>query len=569
MTNAEQIQSIKERAEALRAEMESRYSELEDNPLQSKEHTEMLKSGLRLKKESEIFTPEERDFFDRIDATDDEARQILSNLSSEKVQLEKAKETDSMYETPIRVLPLSDLIEENANDTEIIYSVIADLMETRNLATGIGWGRYETLLQGNTERIIAEVKAIINAFEAVSFIETDSIRMEVPYGLYISFEADYYQAEHITLLPESPKTADQNNIEDTIYLFLYHHRKCLEGDSKSLALVDQLVEKKLRELATTPATEIEEASYVTSAIDNFVFAKDKISNNLTRLKSGRPFEIEVESARDRKKGKELITRVQLDFKPADAGITVLSPDTKITPEDRELLWAIFSVWETAAQNGELVDGTAVTTLQKLYRVYTKNPQARLDPSKEEDLSQQILLTLNRAALDINATAESAYYSDLVDFNRQGPLTSIYFDKARVNGVLVANAVHIVRLDLSPLYSYAKAKGQLVTVPLKMLDAKAANSKAKVVKTDDAVTIEGYLIRRIESIPHISNVILIDTLLDEVGIYKENYSNFNKKRSETVKKIENILNGYVDTGYIKSFKFKSKGRIRYYSVVIEK
>ena len=59
MTNAEQIQRITETVKALRLKMETLYSELPDNPLLNKEQTDMLRRGLKLKTDADIFTEEE------------------------------------------------------------------------------------------------------------------------------------------------------------------------------------------------------------------------------------------------------------------------------------------------------------------------------------------------------------------------------------------------------------------------------------------------------------------------------------------------------------------------------
>ena len=232
-----------------------------------------------------------------------------------------------------------------------------------------------------------------------------------------------------------------------------------------------------------------------------------------------------------------------------------------------MLNAVTSVWVSAFNNGEIYNGEAITTLQTLYRIMTKNPNSRLDsPEKEKELADR-LMRLNATNMTINAEAEFGAYPELKKqrnrLERRGSLAQIVIDRATVNGNTVYNAVRISNHHRTPLYTYAKLKNHIASVPLKYLDTKASN------KNNETIAIESYLISRIEAIDHISNVVLIDTLLEKVGIFEKDYKNFKKKRSEVVKKIDKLLAGYVSTGYIKRYEFQAGRRRPYYKVVIYK
>ena len=566
MTNAEQIYNIKEHAEALRSHMEQMYGELPDNPLHDAEYIDILRKGLKLKKEADIFTEEERAFFDEIDKADEEARQILSDLFKEKAQIEKAEKTEAFYATSLRVLSLSELAEENASDTEIVTSVITDLLETRTLSTGIGWPRYEAMLKGQYKRTIDEAKAIVRELQAVKFLENGKIKLEFPNALYIKYETEYYTAESLVALPDKPT---YEVTEETLKPLLYHHRKALEESNYSSSALETAIHSKSKKLATTAKISIDSEAFssrYTTAPSAYTFTKDKVSNSLTKLEKGTQ-EVGVESQKDKKKGKEITTLVTLDFDELANGEKGIKRLKSLDIMDRELLNAVVSVWESAAANGEIVNGEATTTLQTLYRILTKNPGSRLDnPEKEKELSDR-LMKLNAANIAINAEAEFDTYPALKKgrkaLERRGSLVSIVIDKATVNGNTVYNTVRIMRLDRSPLYTYAKLKGHIASVPLKLLDTKAVN------KNDETIAIEGYLIRRIEAIERISNGIVIDTLLEEVGIHEKDYKDFRGKRFKVIRKIDELLAGYVSTGYIKKYEFKAKGRIQYYKVNIYK
>ena len=564
MTNAEQIQRITETVKALRLKMETLYSELPDNPLLNKEQTDMLRRGLKLKADADIFTEGERAFFYEIDKADSEARQLLSDLIEEKKQIERAEKRDAFYESPIRMFSLSEILDENASDIETATAVITDIQELRALSTGIGWGRYEALLHKNYKRTTAEIRAIVKELKAVKFVETEHMKLEFPNALHIQYETDYYKAESLLLLPEKP-TYDET--AEMLTPLLYHHRKALVESEYSTSLIDTLIRSKSKELAKAADVSIEGnalSEIFTTSVDTYTFTKDKVSNQLTKLVAGKERKLALESQRDRKKGKgaEITTLVTLNFDELSEGEDGIKKLKSLDNMDRVLIDALFSVWLSAEANGELVNGIAVTTLQRLYRIITKNPKSRLDATREQDLIDR-LHKLNSAGIKINAKAESKYYEALTDFERSGQLASVVIDRAIINGNTIDNAVYIMPIYKNPLYTYAKIKNQIASVPLNLLDTKARN------KTEETIAIESALIRRIEAIGHLSNEILIDSLLEEADITRDKYKNFKKKRSETIKKIEDILKGYVGNGYIKRYDIKPKGRLQYYKIIIHK
>ena len=564
MTNAEQIQRITETAKALRTKLETLYSELPDNPLLDAEQTDIIKRGLKLKKEADIFTDEERAFFYEIDRADSEARQLLSDLIEEKKQIERAEKRDAFYESPMRIFSLSDILDENATDMETATAIITDIQELRALSTGIGWGRYEALLHKNYKRITAEIRAIVKELKAVKFVETEHMKLEFPNAIHIQFETDYYRAESLLLLPEKPT---HEETAEMLAPLLYHHRKALEESEYSTSLIDTLIRSKSKELAKAADVSIQGDAFseiFTTSVDTYTFTKDKVSNQLTKLVAGKERKLALESQKDRKKGKgtEITTLVTLNFDELSEGEDGIKKLKSLDNMDRVLIDALFSVWLSAESNGELINGIAVTTLQVLYRIITKNPNSRLDAAKEQDLIDR-LHKLNSAGIKINAKAESKYYEGLTNFERSGQLASTVIDRAIINGNTVDNAVYINPIYKNPLYTYAKIKNQIASVPLKQLDTKGR------YKTEETIAIESALIRRIEAIGRLSNEILIDNLLEEAGITKESYKNFKKKRSETIKKIEDILKGYVVNGYIKKYSITPRGRLQYYKIIIHK
>lgn len=552
------------KADALRAQAESYYSELADNPLHDEAYMEILKRGLKLKKESDLFNEEERAFFNAIDLAEDEARRLFADLCREKDSIDKAMKTDSMYADTLRPQgeSLPELAERNANEQGAVSDIIAKLLETRSIATGIGWERYEALLYKNYKRTTQEIRAIVKELKAVTFLEKESVKLEFPKALHIQYETEHYEANSLLVLPDE---VSLEYVQEILTPLLYHHKKALEKSEYSTSLLGTLLNSKTKELAKSAEINIvgdELAELYSIAVENYSFTKDKVSNQLTKLKDGVERKLALENQKDKKKGAEITTLVTLNFKDLSEGEGGIKKLKYLDNMDRELLNAVVSVWESANINGEIVKGEAVTTLQTLYRIITKNPNSRLDAKTEQDLVDR-LMKLTSAVIAINAEAESKYYKALTNFERSGALVSVVVDRAIINGNSVENAVRIMRLDKSPLYTYAKLKNQIATVPLNLLDTKAVN------KTPENIAIESYLISRIESIGHLSNEILISTLLEEVGIFEKDYKDFKDKRKQVIKKVDALLKGYKDNRYIRGYEFKSGKRMKYYKIVIHK
>ena len=200
----EAVLLISSKADALRAQTGEYYEGQERNPLHDEAYMEVLKRGLKLKKSSDIFTDEEREFFDKIDSAEEEARELFSELSREKDSIERAMKADSLYTNSFRPEgeSLPELLVQNENEQGAVMDIIAQLMETRSIATGIGWDRYEAMLHKNYRRINNEVRAIVKELKAVTFLEKDTIKLDFPKALHIQYETEYYEANTLLVLPE-------------------------------------------------------------------------------------------------------------------------------------------------------------------------------------------------------------------------------------------------------------------------------------------------------------------------------------------------------------------------------
>jgi hypothetical protein len=564
----EAVLLISSKADALRAQTGEYYEGQERNPLHDEAYMEVLKRGLKLKKSSDIFTDEEREFFDKIDSAEEEARELFSELSREKESIERAMKADSLYTNSFRPEgeSLPELLVQNENEQGAVMDIIAQLMETRSIATGIGWDRYEAMLHKNYRRINNEVRAIVKELKAVTFLEKDTIKLDFPKALHIQYETEYYEANTLLVLPED---VTLETTEEVLTPLLYHHRKALEASEYSTTFINTLIHSKNKELAKSAEITIGGdalASLYTTAVENYTFTKDKVSNQLTKLTEGVTRPLAFESKDEKKKGVEITTLVTLNFDELSKGEDGIKKLKYLDNMDKAVLRAVVSVWESAYQNEEIVNGEAITTLQKLYRIITKNPNSRLDAKTEQDLVNR-LMKLTSAIITIDATAESKHYKALANFEKTGALISVVVDRAIINGNSVDNAVHITNLNQSPLYFYAKLKGQLASVPMKYLDTRARNMNEETIFISNCLEDCIERIKKNKQGKLIYNEIIIDKLLDDAGIYEKDYKNFKKKRSDVVKKIDELLAGYVGTGYIKKYEFVPGKRMKYYKIVI--
>ena len=292
-------------------------------------------------------------------------------------------------------------------------------------------------------------------------------------------------------------------------------------------------------------------SYTSSsslASGNYVFPIDPISRKITELEVSNETEItnkiDVTGKKDKKKGKEdIITYVTLKNELYDdLGIT------NIDDFDTAVMEAIITEWE----NGE-----TITTPQSLYRIMTKNFNSRISEEKEEQILES-LKKLRTYNIIINADEEAKYYPSLKLKSLEGTLISTSVFKGiynRKEATLIS-----IELKYSPLYIYAKEKKQLCSVPFNCLTTNKVNKNAETIK------IERFLISRIESIPRLSNKITLETIFKEAGI-KEACTD-PTKRKRTIKKIKELLDGYIETGYIKGYTVNIKGKAQH-SITITK
>ena len=454
--------------------------------------------------------------------------------------------------------PLEEVLKEAEQAEEKTQALINRIEDLRVQLSLLAWVRYIENLDGDQKKIMDDIKLIARCIERPIIYMVDEKNPDKGRMYDITVDHEYFAGKEPLFVPNNindrPFNREQLN-EDLKPLF-YYHLRALDYYNLPRKQAEKTISQAFTRL--WGATEIK--NYTTSAIDRFYFTKDKVSNQLTLLEPEITRTLGLESKKDKRKGKQIDVYVTLRFNELEEslrGNVAMVSLNKLDSADRQVLDALVTVW---------ANGERTTTVQTIYRIITKNPKSRITPEKEEEILDR-LRKLSRTHIRIDATAESDYYGELRG-TLEGAIASVAIDTAYVNNKLTYNAIHILDLNLSPVYRYASIKEQIASVPIKMLDTKSAN------KNDETIDIERYLIDRIEGIRTedgkiIGDTILIEKIFDAAGIHEEGQKDFKKKRQRTIKKITGLLDGYIGTGYIKSYTINSKGKMKSYSITIKK
>ena len=458
--------------------------------------------------------------------------------------------------------PLEDVLkeaEEAEEKTQALMNAIEDLRQQLSL---LAWVRYIESFNGNIKKIMKEIRYIASCVERPNILMIDTKIPEKGSVYEIIIDHEYFAGREPILVPHdiSKKPFNQADIENALRPLYYYHLRALDY----FKLPNKTANKVIRDAFTHMWSNPDAQHYNTSAIDRYYQPTDKVNKQITLFQPGEPFKIDAANKQDRKKGKRIpiYATLQLEgleeaLKDSEAMITL----DKLDPEDKQVLEGLITIWENCPEE-ERVNGYVVTTPQILYRAMTRNPRARISKQKELELIGRVK-KLSHSFIKLDATQESKAYNISFDnVSLDGAIVSVTIGTAYLNNNLVQSAIFF-SLYLSPLYNYAKATNRIASTPVKMLDTKAVN------KNSESSRIEQYLMQRIETISSQGNKILVRKIFDAAGIYEEDHKDFKKKKQRTIKKIRALLEGYIETGYLRSYHFNKQGRELYYSITIEK
>lgn len=296
----------------------------------------------------------------------------------------------------------------------------------------------------------------------------------------------------------------------------------------------QAVSKELEPIKEEPLRERQHIPNVTSlAIRSIGYPTDKVNCHLWgNLRIGKQTILKAESDRDRARGKRADIIAMLNFEELD-GVKISRP---LTIYDKRVFIAVANL---------VNEGQYIITPTQIYRAMGSPTTTKLNQTDKEKILES-LSVLVRARVFIDNTTEAKLYGyDQIkgDF----PLLAASIVTAYVDGQLTEGALEIA--EFPKLFQFSIDRGQITTVPIKLLESPISKTKANM-------TLEDYLIRRISQMNNpnkkVPNKILLSTLYEQCGITDR------KQRSRLVNdKLPKLLEHYVKTGYIKSYTLDDK------------
>ena len=243
---------------------------------------------------------------------------------------------------------------------------------------------------------------------------------------------------------------------------------------------------------------------------------------------------------------------------ADEKITFSNPN--ITQYDRAVMDAVY----TLVQNGE-----TTFTPETIVRIMSGNMQQDASPQKVEAVKTSIR-KLSVIRIRIDCTDELKVRRKIAK-DQKAKLESYLLP---VESIEVISANHITMtgfrlLRIPALYEYAEKVGQIIDVPLSLLD-----TSKDLFDTDEVVVMKRYLIRRIEMMKNGKNRVSSRRIryewydskkksqkgiLPELSYHSSDFSNWREKKRKLHKMITSILKAFVKKGYINGFSVFKEGK----------
>ena len=451
---------------------------------------------------------------------------------------------------------ISNIASENISG---VKDLMRELEEIRTDLNATAWEIYFNNL--SEENLLSDAESIASAFK----IEKEDLGEEPPTenGIIIDgrksltmiadFETEHIEGHPRYLLPVAFNSLEEIQKKETlspiITAYFKGYIKALKTSEHSLFRVESIVSRLLARLSDSK-------NILTVRPDTFYSDNTKLALQL--------HEASTENAVKMKIGEYKGEPVFIDVALSNEDGEPYSPDES----DKELYDVCLTLWETFRNLGMIEGETVSAPLELIYQIYRKNFNARLDAKTAEDFKKR-LLKFN-TNISLNATAGSVLYPELGSWSgdRTGSIANIMIEGAKVNGVYVANTVHITALDKSPKYAFSKVTEQITATPMQMLTTKQKG------KTNDDVLIERYLRERIETTKSQGYEILTSKVFEHAEIDLSQYKNPKDKRAKTIKKIKGIMNDFKDNEYLKSkgikdWYFYKIGRDLYYKIVLVK
>ena len=275
---------------------------------------------------------------------------------------------------------------------------------------------------------------------------------------------------------------------------------------------------------------------------NFMPSDSKMSKKVT-------LNLNETSLKNKKKGVissvDVVTKINI-FYPENA----ILDRPPLKPFDGEVLDSCISIQAA---------GNQFTTIDTIYRCMIGSSDKRKQPSPI--MERVIKLALDKL-LFCKVRIDLTDACKRLGYNKGKPvilhnsfIPGFYVENVEVNGKLTTV---IEFYEPSPLFKIAKIKnGQIISYPTSLLDTPVYN-------TPDIIVIKNYMLRRIwESIMHkqMRHILTFKDIFEKAQIF-----NLSKlKRNRLCQQIKEILDFWVEQGFLQSYEFVKKNRTIYYSI----
>ena len=270
-----------------------------------------------------------------------------------------------------------------------------------------------------------------------------------------------------------------------------------------------------------------------------VKTKDNVSNFITQnmLDAGEQL-IELE-----KKGRikqQIRTKVSFSYE----GIDILAKK-EFTLFDQEVHDAVVSLY--------LAENKFISPAM-VYRAMTGKTNSEFIHSSKLKRIEESIDKCMFSKLSIDASEGAALYG-----YDQAIYSGALLSAEKVSVTMGGNRIIAYKLNVEPLlYRYAKACKQISAVDIKLLDT-------PIQKSDDTIVLQGYLLRRIESIKSdrkMDRKILFEDIYEVLGVEKEQRVQVKRIR----KYVQEILAFWIEKNYISRYEIIMNGR-SFYGITI--
>ena len=278
---------------------------------------------------------------------------------------------------------------------------------------------------------------------------------------------------------------------------------------------------------------------------SYTMPNTKLSNKITKENHLENLKLEVIVGSGKSKN-EITTKVMLNYE--NENVHLISR-VEFTPYDREVYDGVTTLYEA---------GNIVVNPAMVYR-------AMNGLTETEQVSEKAVDEV-RKSLD-----KSSFIKISIDYTDEAKLYNREIDKTTYVGYLLACEKIIVEsggteleayklLRCPILYEYAQISGQIITVPINLL-----NTRDTVNSTEDVIIIRGFLLRQIEWMKHPksnrSTNITYQSVYEELEILRADLDEraYENKTGKIRKHIKAILESWKTQKYLKNFEEYKDGK----------